>query len=77
MPKQKYTSSFKVRTVLEGLKSLDGIVPQSGIVGAVSAMFSFTGWQKQLLENADLVVLKMPKATKKLRTQVSGAISII
>jgi len=62
MPKQKYTAGFKVRTVLEGLKSPDGIAAycrRSGI-----SEVQFYQWQKKLLENADALFDRMPKATK-------------
>ena len=62
MPKQKYTAGFKVRTVLEGLKSPGGIAAycrRSGI-----SEVQFYQWQKKLLENADALFDRMPKATK-------------
>jgi transposase-like protein len=63
MPKQKYSSEFKVRTVLDGLKSPDGIVAYCRRVGISDVQFY--QWQKQILENADALFQKMPKATER------------
>jgi len=63
MPKQKYTSSYKVRTVLEGLKSVDGIAAycrRQGISGV-----QFYQWQKQIVKNADSVFTKVPKSVER------------
>ena len=63
MPKEKYSSEFKVRTVLEGIKSPDGIAAycrRSGISDV-----QFYQWQKQLLRNADAVFHKTPKSAEK------------
>ena len=51
MPKQKYTSNFKVCTVLEGLKSSDGIAAYCRRVGISEVQFY--QWQKRMLSNAD------------------------
>jgi transposase-like protein len=63
MPKQKYSSEFKVRTVLDGLKSPDGIAAYCRRVGISDVQFY--QWQKQILENADALFQKMPKATER------------
>ena len=47
MPKQKYTPEFKVRTVLEGLKSPDGIAAYCRRVGISEVQFY--QWQKRML----------------------------
>jgi len=63
MPKEKFSSEYKVRTVLEGLKSADGIAAycrRSGI-----SEVQFYQWQKQMIENADALFKKLPKATER------------
>lgn len=63
MPKNKYTSSFKVHTVIEGLKSPDGIAAycrRSGI-----SEVQFYQWQKRIISNADAFFEKMPKSAEK------------
>lgn len=51
MSKQKYSNEFKVRTVLEGLKSPDGVAAYCRRQGISDVLFY--KWQKQMLENAD------------------------
>ena len=63
MPRRKYTSSFKVRTVLEGLKSSDGISAYCRRQGISEVQFY--QWQKQMLSNADALFTKVPKATER------------
>jgi len=63
MPKQKYTSDFKVRTVLEGLKSPDGIAAYCRRVGISEVQFY--QWQKRMLSNADALFDKTPKTAEK------------
>jgi len=61
MSKTKYSSKFKVKCVLEGLRYPDGIIPycrQKGITDV-----SFYNWQKQLLSNADALFSKLPKSS--------------
>ena len=68
MPKQKYSAGFKVRTVLESLKSPDGIAAycrRSGI-----SEVQFCQWQKKLLDNADALFDRMPKAVEKRINQL-------
>ena len=62
MPNQKYSSSFKVRTVLEGLKSADGIAAFCRRRGISEVLYY--KWQKQMIENADSLFTKLPKSTK-------------
>jgi transposase-like protein len=59
MPKEKYSSEFKVRTVLEGLKSPDGIAAYCRRVGISDVQYY--KWQKQMLENADALFYKTSK----------------
>ena len=68
MPKQKYTSSFKVRTVLECLKSPDGVAAYCRRKGISDVQFY--QWQKQLLDKADFAFSKIPKAAEKKMTQL-------
>lgn len=63
MPKQKYTSSYKVRTVLEGLKSPDGIAAYCRRQGISEVQFY--QWQKQIVKNADSVFTKVPKSVER------------
>jgi transposase len=72
MPKQKYSSSFKVRTVLDGLKSPDGIAAFCRRQGISEVQFY--QWQKQLLENADLVFNKVPKPLERKITSLEEEI---
>ena len=51
MPKPKYSSSFKVRFVLDGLRSPDGVAPYCRREGISEQQF-YT-WQRQMLNNAD------------------------
>jgi len=62
MPKQKYSSSFKVRTILEGLKDPDGIAAYCRRAGISDVLFY--QWQRQMLNNADALFEKIPKATE-------------
>ncbi len=63
MPKQKYTSSFKVRAVLEGIKSPDGISAYCRRQGIHEVQFY--QWQKQMLSNADATFARVSKATER------------
>jgi len=63
MPKQKYAPEFKVRTVLKGLKSPDGIAAYCRRVGISEVQFY--QWQKRMLDNAESLFDKMPKAVEK------------
>jgi len=63
MPKQKYSADFKVRTVLEGLKSPDGIAAYCRRIGICEVQFY--QWQKRILNNADALFDKMPKTAEK------------
>lgn len=72
MPKQKYSADFKVRTVLEGLKSPDGIAAYCRRVGISEVQFY--QWQKQLLNNADAIFTKFPKAAAKRINQLQQEI---
>lgn len=68
MPKEKYQANFKVRTVLEGLKSPDGISAYCRRKGISEAQFY--QWQKQILENADAFFTRHPKNADKKITQL-------
>jgi transposase-like protein len=72
MPKQKYSSDFKVRTVLEGLKSPDGIAAFCRRVGINEVQFY--QWQRQLLDNADAIFSKLPKAAEQKINQLQQEI---
>lgn len=63
MPKNNYSSRFKVQTVLEGLKDPDGISAFCRRKGISEV--SFYNWQKQMLANADSLFEKTPKSTSK------------
>ncbi len=62
MPKQKYSPSYKVRTVLEGLKSPEGISAYCRRKGIHEVQFY--QWQKQMLNNAESTFAKVSKATE-------------
>ena len=68
MPKQKYTSSYKVHTVLEGLKSPDGISTFCRRKGISDVQFY--QWQKQIVSNADVIFTKVSKATERKITRL-------
>lgn len=59
MPKRKYSSKFKVRTVLEGQKSPDGIRAFCRRQGISEQQFF--AWQRQMLANADAFFEQVPK----------------
>ena len=63
MPKNKYTSRFKVEAVLEGLRDPDGIAAYCRRNGISDV--SFYQWQKQMLANADALFDKPPKSAVK------------
>lgn len=63
MPRKKYTSSFKVRTVLEGLKYPEGIAAYCRQQGINEVQFY--QWQKQMITNADALFTKLPKSTER------------
>jgi len=63
MSRQKYSNEFKVRTVLEGLKSPDGIAAYCRRLGISDVLFY--QWQKQMLENADGLFSRGTKASAK------------
>ena len=63
MPKPKYSASYKVRTVLEGLRSPDGIAAYCRRVGISETQFYH--WQKRLIENADAIFSEVPKSAEK------------
>lgn len=63
MPKPKYTSSFKVRAVLEGLKSPDGVSAYCRRQGIHEVQFY--QWQKQMISNAEATFAKVSKATER------------
>lgn len=62
MPKQKYTSKFKVQTVMEGLRSPDGISAFCRRKGISEVQFY--QWQKQMISNADSTFQKLSKASQ-------------
>ena len=68
MSKQKYTSDFKVRTVLEGLKSPDGVASYCRRIGISEVQFY--QWQKRMLNNADALFDRLPKAAEKKINQL-------
>jgi transposase-like protein len=72
MPKQKYSAEFKVRTVLEGLKSPDGIAAYCRRVGISEVQFY--QWQRQLLDKADAIFTKLSKAAAKKINQLQQEI---
>jgi len=70
MPKHKYSAAFKVRTVLEGLKSPDGIAAYCRRVGISEVQFY--QWQKRMLSNADALFDKLPKNAEKKINQLES-----
>lgn len=79
MPKHKYSSQFKVRTVLDGLKSPDGIAAFCRRQGISEQQF-YT-WQRQMLENADALFEPVSKKAahkiNRLEEQIKHKDSII
>ena len=72
MPKQKYTPSYKVRTVLGGLKSPDGIAAHCRRQRISEVQFY--QWQKQIIQNADAVFAKVPKSVERKITSLEETI---
>ena len=72
MPKQKYTPSYKVRTVLEGLKSPDGIAAYCRRQGISEVQFY--QWQRKMIENADSLYSKFPKSVERKIDSLEEAI---
>lgn len=72
MPKQKYTSGYKVQTVLEGLKSPDSISAYCRRKGISEVQFY--QWQKQMILNADSTFEKVSKASQKKLTRLEEEI---
>ena len=70
MPKHKYSAAFKVRTVLEGLKSPDGIAAYCRRVGISEVQFY--QWQKRMLSNADALFDTLPKNAEKKINQLES-----
>ena len=68
MAHQKYSSAFKVKTVLEGLKSPDGILAFCRRKGISDVQFY--QWQKQLISNADAVFEKPSKSAERKITKL-------
>ena len=67
MPQRKYSAEFKVRFVLEGLKSPDGIAAHCRRHGIKEQQFY--KWQQQMLSNADALFEQVPqKAARKIHT---------
>ena len=63
MSRKKYTSSFKVRTVLEGLKYPEGIAAYCRQQGIYEVQFY--QWQKQMITNANALFTKLPKTAER------------
>jgi transposase-like protein len=61
MAKSKYSSKFKVQSVLEGLRYPDGITAYCRQQGITEV--SFYNWQKQILSNADALFNKLPRSS--------------
>ena len=61
MPKNNYSSKFKVQCVLEGLRYPDGVLAYCRQKGITEV--SFYKWQKQMLSNADALFTRLPKSS--------------
>ena len=72
MPKNNYSSRFKVEAVLEGLRDPDGIAAYCRRKGISDV--SFYQWQKQILANADALFEKPPKSVVKKIEQLQEEI---
>jgi transposase-like protein len=70
MAKQKYAADFKVRTVLEGLKSPDGIAAYCRRAGVSEVQFY--QWQKRMLDNADALFYRPSKNAEKKISQLEN-----
>ena len=67
MSKRKFSAEFKVRFVLEGLKSPDGVAAHCRRQGISEQQFY--KWQQQMLSNADALFEQVPqKAARKIQT---------
>ena len=73
MPKHKYTAEFKVRTVLEGLKSPDGISAYCRRVGISEVLFY--QWKKRMVNNADALFDRLPKTVERKITKLEGELN--
>ena len=62
MPKQRYSSSFKVKAVLEGLKNPEGIASYCRRLGI--SQVCFYRWQTQMIANASSLFDKPSKAQR-------------
>lgn len=62
MPKQKYSSTFKVKAVLEGLRDPDGIAAYCRRTGISDVLFYH--WQSQIIKNASNIFEKVPPTAK-------------
>jgi transposase-like protein len=73
MPKpSKYTSAFKVKSVLEALKDPDGISAYCRRVGLADALIY--KWQSQMIQNADSTFKVLSKAEQTKITRLEEAI---
>lgn len=68
MAKEKYSPDFKVRTVLEGFKSPDGVAAYCRRIGISEVQFY--QWQKRMLNNAEALFDRVPKAAEKKINQL-------
>lgn len=73
MPRKKYSSEFKVRTVLEGLKSPDGIAAFCRREGIRESQFY--KWQKQMLANADALFEEVPRSAARQISELQEEIN--
>jgi transposase-like protein len=62
MPRQKYSSSFKVKAVLEALKDPEGISAYCRRTG-ISDVLLYR-WQSQMIANAPNLFEQTPKSTQ-------------
>lgn len=72
MPKRKYSSEFKVRTVLEGHQSGDGIAAYCRRRGISETQFY--KWQQQMLSNADALFEQVPRSAARQLSELEEAL---
>lgn len=62
MPREKYSSSFKVKAVLEALRDPDGISAYCRRTGIHEVLIY--RWQSQMIKNADYLFAKTPPSVQ-------------
>ena len=72
MSRRKYSSEFKVRSVLEGHQSGDGIAAYCRRRGISETQFY--KWQQQMLSNADGLFEQVPRSAARQLSELEEAL---